>query len=99
MSASLFSRITRNVLRLATWSVLINPQTEHSQKALKERGIDTMLEDARNDNKDTDTEYLKRKCELCSRSNPAHQEASDLLQELIQYYKALQNTSRAPSLI
>ena len=33
------------------------------QKALKERGIDSMLEDARNDNKDTDTEHLRRKCE------------------------------------
>ena len=33
------------------------------QKALKERNIDSMLEDARTDNKDTDAEYLKRKCE------------------------------------
>lgn len=32
------------------------------QKALKERNIDSMLEDARNDNKDTDAEHLKRKC-------------------------------------
>ncbi len=33
------------------------------QKALRERNIDSMLEDARNDNKDTDAEHLKRKCE------------------------------------
>lgn len=30
-----------------------------SQKALKERGIDRMLEEARVDNKDNDSEYLK----------------------------------------
>nr|POE64874.1 mitochondrial distribution and morphology protein 35 [Quercus suber] len=29
------------------------------QKALKERGIDTMLEEARADNKENDVEYLK----------------------------------------
>lgn len=33
------------------------------QKALKERNIDSMLEDARNDNKDTDAEHLQRRCE------------------------------------
>ncbi|KAM0805737.1 distribution and morphology protein 35 [Usnea florida] len=33
-------------------------------KALKERNIDSMLEDARNDNKDTDAEHLRRKCEF-----------------------------------
>ena len=32
------------------------------QKALKERNIDSMLEDARTDNKDTDAKHLKRKC-------------------------------------
>ena len=68
MSASPFSRITRNVLRLANQPALLHPQTDHCQKALKEKGIDSMLEDARNDNKDTDTEYLKRKCELYGRS-------------------------------
>ncbi len=36
------------------------------QKALRERNIDSMLEDARNDNKDTDAEHLKRKCEYVS---------------------------------
>lgn len=30
-------------------------------KALKERNIDSMLEDARNDNKDPDAEHFKRK--------------------------------------
>lgn len=30
-----------------------------AQKALKERGIDQMLEEARADNKENDTEYLK----------------------------------------
>ena len=64
MSASPFLRITRNVLRLANRPTLLHPQTDRCQKALKEKGIDSMLEDARNDNKDTDTEYLKRKCEL-----------------------------------
>ena len=34
------------------------------QKALKERNIDSMLEDAKNDNKDTDAEHLQRRCEL-----------------------------------
>ena len=34
------------------------------QKALKERNIDSMLGDARNDNKDTDAEHLRRKCEF-----------------------------------
>lgn len=29
------------------------------QKALKERGIDTMLEEARADNRDNDVEYMK----------------------------------------
>lgn len=29
------------------------------QKALKERGIDTMLEEARADNKENDLEYMK----------------------------------------
>jgi len=29
------------------------------QKALKERGIDQMLEDAKADNKDNDAEYMK----------------------------------------
>ncbi|SMR63393.1 unnamed protein product [Zymoseptoria tritici ST99CH_3D1] len=29
------------------------------KKALKDRGIDTMLEEAREDNKDNDTEYMK----------------------------------------
>ena len=33
------------------------------QKALKERNIDSMLEDAKNDNKDTDAEHLQRRCE------------------------------------
>lgn len=33
------------------------------QKALKERNIDSMLEDARNDNKDTDAEHLQHRCE------------------------------------
>ena len=33
------------------------------QKALKERNIDSMLEDARIDNRDTDAEHLKRDCE------------------------------------
>jgi hypothetical protein len=32
------------------------------QKALRERGIDSMLEDAREDNKDTDAEHLRRRC-------------------------------------
>ena len=32
------------------------------QKALKEKGIDTMLEDARNDMKDTDAETLRQRC-------------------------------------
>ena len=34
------------------------------QKALKERNIDSMLEDAKNDNKDTDAEHLQRRCDL-----------------------------------
>ena len=37
---------------------------DHGQKALKERNIDSMLEDAKNDNKDTDAEHLQRRCEF-----------------------------------
>lgn len=33
------------------------------QKALKERNIDSMLEDTRNDNKDADAGHPKRKCD------------------------------------
>jgi hypothetical protein len=32
------------------------------QKALKERGIDTMLEEARESNMDTDAENMRRSC-------------------------------------
>ena len=39
------------------------------QKALKEKGIDSMLEDARNDMKDTDTEHMKRGCKFPSLYN------------------------------
>ena len=90
MSASPFSRITRNVLRLAHRPALLHPQTDHFQKALKEKGIDSMMEDARNDNKDTDTEYLKRKCELYGRSLQLYHQGSDLLQKLILYYDDVQ---------
>jgi TRIAP1/MDM35 family protein len=31
----------------------------HGQKVLKERGIDTMLEEARADNRENDAEYLR----------------------------------------
>lgn len=34
------------------------------QKALKERNIDAMLEDAKINNKDTDAEHLHRRCEF-----------------------------------
>lgn len=34
------------------------------QKALKERGIDTMLEDARESNRENDAEHMKRRCRL-----------------------------------
>ncbi len=42
--------------------IFLNPAAYHDQKALYVKGIDSMLEDARNDNKDTDTENLKAKC-------------------------------------
>jgi hypothetical protein len=35
--------------------------TDSEQKALKDRGIDQMLEDARADNKENDVEYLRPK--------------------------------------
>ena len=41
----------------------LGSRTDVFQKALKERNIDSMLEDARNDNKETDAEHLRRKCE------------------------------------
>lgn len=49
------------------------------QKALKERNIESMLEDARNDNKDTDVEHLKRKCGYFRRVT---NQETDSLQEL-----------------
>ncbi len=39
-----------------------------------------MLEDARNDNKDTDTEHLRRKCERCGLPN-----VRDVLDDLTVY--------------
>jgi len=36
----------------------------HSQGALKGRGIDRMLDEAREDNKENDVANMKRKCEL-----------------------------------
>lgn len=38
------------------------PESHHAQRALKDKGIESMLEDARNDNQDTDAEHLKRSC-------------------------------------
>jgi hypothetical protein len=35
-----------------------------SQSALKERGIDKMLEEARDDHKENDAVHLQQKCEL-----------------------------------
>lgn len=57
------------------------------QKALRERNIDSMLEDARNDNKDTDAEHLKRKCEY---SRPMiNVKESDSVQELLPLFYEL----------
>jgi len=39
--------------------------TNLMQKALKERGIDSMLEEARDSNQDTDAENMRRSCEFC----------------------------------
>lgn len=38
---------------------------ESLQGALKERGIDKMLEEAREDHKESDQVYMRRKCEYC----------------------------------
>ena len=35
-----------------------------SQKALKERGIDSMLDDARESNRENDAEHMKRSCKM-----------------------------------
>ncbi|MDI1485029.1 MAG: Mitochondrial distribution and morphology protein 35 [Ramalina farinacea] len=47
---------TSRIVRLS-W----DPEADGQQKALKEKGIDTMLEDARNDMADADSEHLNRK--------------------------------------
>lgn len=52
LNVSSISRIVR-----LNWDL----EADDRQKALKEKGIDTMLEDARNDMADADSEHLKRK--------------------------------------
>ena len=41
---------------------LASEHTEHMQKALKERGIDSMVADARESTLESDQEYMKRRC-------------------------------------
>ena len=48
---------------LYTW-VLIATGADISKVALKERGIDKMLEDAREDHKESDALHMRRQCKL-----------------------------------
>lgn len=50
----------------------VSSNTNLLQKALKERGIDTMLEEAKEGNKDTDAENMRRTCKsaVSIRSTP-----------------------------
>lgn len=46
--------------------------TKRLQVALQERGIDKLVEEARDDNKDNDALYLGRKCRLQPTFESAH---------------------------
>ena len=63
------------------------------QKALKERGIDQMVEDARADNKENDSEYMKpTKCEF---SVFQHCSSSDEKQEPIDHERFRRHSNGA----
>jgi hypothetical protein len=53
-SSPLFSCVESSKHKREPWLIL------KSQKALKSRGIEKMLDDAREDSRDTDQEYLKK---------------------------------------
>jgi len=47
---------------MSGWNVSESWLTFDFQKALKSRGIEKMLDDAREDSRETDQEYLKKGC-------------------------------------
>lgn len=59
MNANLSSTSTRSASQYVTRSNLEGAQLITSKKALSERGIDKMLKEVREDNKENDAEHMK----------------------------------------
>lgn len=61
IAVSELSRQKRQLSLSLVPTVLMNNKTDAQQVALKERGIDKLLEEAREDNKENDAIHMKRK--------------------------------------
>lgn len=52
----------RSCLSVRCTTPLAGFHTDSQQKALKERGIDRMIDEAREDNRENDVEHMKQSC-------------------------------------